>query len=183
MFNLKIRIPVIILLVSLSLCGCFNLHRIRSSGGSRIKGCAANMRVLLGAIEMYNMDFTDKITRLNSYTIDQLIKGNYLRGRMPQCPEGGTYLATDQSEESSIFEAEKPQKPLSDKEALAVPDICIRCTIHGTLDDIIQKLDQQKREEEEQAEKLKENLSLILGCVLVTTVIFILLSRSEKKCD
>ncbi len=50
---------------------------------SREKACYANMRVLLGAVEMYNMDHSTMMTKLDTET---LLKGQYLKTSI-QFPE------------------------------------------------------------------------------------------------
>jgi hypothetical protein len=51
------------------------LHQQRSAATSE-KICAANMRVMMGATEMYNMDNAEMMSKLD---IDKLVKGQYLR--------------------------------------------------------------------------------------------------------
>jgi competence protein ComGC len=66
----------------------------RRYGGSRImareKACYANMRVLLGATEMYNMDNEKMLSTVSEKTIEKLIEGKYLKSKTI-CPEEGTY--------------------------------------------------------------------------------------------
>ena len=50
---------------------------------SRQKACYSNIRVIQGAVEMYNMDTTPMMDDLNMTT---LIKGGYIRGEI-KCPE------------------------------------------------------------------------------------------------
>ena len=52
-------------------------------GSAREKACFSNQRILLGAVEMYNMDNSVMMTTLN---IDALVKGRYLKG-VPNGPE------------------------------------------------------------------------------------------------
>lgn len=60
-----------------------------ASSGSSEKVCAANMRVMLGAVEMYNMDNEKMLSHLDN---DALVKNQYLKS-VPVCPDGGTYSA------------------------------------------------------------------------------------------
>lgn len=57
--------------------------RGRSRTNAREKACYANMRVILGAIEMYNMDHTIMINELRHEDVTsdngELIKGRYLK--------------------------------------------------------------------------------------------------------
>lgn len=66
--------------------------RRRHHGSSREKACYANMRVLLGAIEMYNMDNTEMVDVLDGELMDRLVAGQYLKRKMsyptPQCRYG-----------------------------------------------------------------------------------------------
>jgi competence protein ComGC len=62
------------------------LYRKRNKGSSQ-KACLANMRVLLGAVEMFNMDHQ---TMMSDLRIETLIKENYLR-QEPKCPLQGKY--------------------------------------------------------------------------------------------
>ncbi|MBU1107785.1 MAG: hypothetical protein KKB51_14020 [Candidatus Riflebacteria bacterium] len=78
--------------------------------GGREKACAANMRVMLGAVEMYNMDNTEMMHELN---IDPLVKDKYLKSA-PVCPDGGTYSAHGD----------------------LVEDGQIACSIHNTVEDL-----------------------------------------------
>lgn len=57
---------------------------------AREKSCYANMRVILGAVEMYNMDNSTMFSTLaNDFTA--LITGGYLK-QSPVCPStGGQY--------------------------------------------------------------------------------------------
>ncbi len=53
------------------------------------KACYANMRVLLGAVEMYNMDHTEMMTSMDSNQIKLLVAKGYLKANIepptPQC--------------------------------------------------------------------------------------------------
>lgn len=54
---------------------------------SRHKACYANMRVILGAVEMYNMDNKEQMSNLN---LNALYKGKYLKGEIHK-PEPGCH--------------------------------------------------------------------------------------------
>lgn len=77
---------------------------------AREKSCYANIRVILGAVEMYNMDNSTMCS-----TIDQAALGTTLSGYLkqaPNCPStGGGYSGSDLHN---------------------VGKIC--CTVHGTVD-------------------------------------------------
>ena len=51
------------------------------------KTCFSNMRTLLGAIEMYNMDNEEMLHELNDDVIDRLIKGKYIKEDRVCCPK------------------------------------------------------------------------------------------------
>ncbi len=53
-------------------------HRCRR-GGAREMACYANMRVILGAIEMYNMDHPVMADRVDPAVLERLRAGNYLK--------------------------------------------------------------------------------------------------------
>jgi prepilin-type N-terminal cleavage/methylation domain-containing protein len=52
---------------------------------SRSKSCMANMRVLSGAVEMYNMDNNVMLSHFDHETIQRLIDGKYLKSTVT-CP-------------------------------------------------------------------------------------------------
>ena len=96
--------------------GCLRDGRMREQ--ARQKMCMANLRVIIGAIEMYNMDAANRwkklestkaeaditlrppspstmgyFTRVSSETLHVLHREVYLK-TIPQCLEGGTYSST-----------------------------------------------------------------------------------------
>jgi competence protein ComGC len=75
---------------------------------ARQKACFANQRVLMGGVEMYNMDNEKMMNELN---IQALVDGKYLKS-VPQCPEGGTY-----SSEGDIAQEGR-----------------VKCSVHGSVD-------------------------------------------------
>lgn len=69
-------------------------HRHRTH--SRKKSCQANMRVILGAVEMYNMDHVPMFDTYNDETWHYL--SDYMRGNEPlRCPEDGKYYGENLS--------------------------------------------------------------------------------------
>jgi Ca-activated chloride channel family protein len=80
---------------------------------SRQKACLANQRVLMGAIEMYNMDHDVMITEMNDHVIDDLVQGKYLKS--PIVP----------AEQSCCFGSTGPLDG----------DGVIICAEHGTVED------------------------------------------------
>ena len=75
--NKKIIINCCLIVIFLA----FNQVYARVS--NRPKACASNIRVIQGAVEMYNMDAA---TMMRTLDMDKLIKGNYLKER-PSHPE------------------------------------------------------------------------------------------------
>jgi len=67
-----------------------NFKKARKKAQQR--ACFANQKVILGAIEMYNMDNSKNISEINVETIQTLVKGQYLR-KAPKCPKYGMYKA------------------------------------------------------------------------------------------
>jgi competence protein ComGC len=81
-----------------------NFTKARES--ARIRACQANMRVLMGAVEMWNMDHGTYSETLDLKTLG---KDRYLLSPV-ECPDGGTYSL----------------------ETTGKDNFRIRCTIHGT---------------------------------------------------
>ena len=73
-----------ILIFSLFIILCCNTAFARRS--SRDKACFSNIRVIQGAIEMYNMDVSTMMEELNPKTMDILVKEKYLKA-YPTPPE------------------------------------------------------------------------------------------------
>jgi competence protein ComGC len=66
----------------------------RQRPSARQKSCYSNMRVLMGAVEMYNMDHSIMMKELDQ---KKLISEKYLKGPELTCPESyekGTYSGT-----------------------------------------------------------------------------------------
>ncbi|MBI3038455.1 VWA domain-containing protein, partial [bacterium] len=65
---------------------------------ARGKACCANMRVILGAVEMYNMDHSVFATKITDYDVSSpdsfLIKGGYLKNTISRPEAGCKYGAT-----------------------------------------------------------------------------------------
>ena len=58
---------------------CFITQSVFARRNDRLKSCYSNQRVILGAIEMYNMDSSIMIEELNNHTMQLLIDGKYLK--------------------------------------------------------------------------------------------------------
>lgn len=66
----------------------------RPRTASREKACYANMRVLLGAIEMYNMDSAVMQKTMNEPFIRRLTNENYLKGGLSRPESGCRYTSS-----------------------------------------------------------------------------------------
>ena len=131
-------------------------HRGHGRRYGRLRSCQSNIRVLQGAIEMYNMDVPTPMmmTEINDENQKILIKGKYIKSKEPLvCPETyqkGHYLS---------------EGDLSSEEGV------MYCTYHGTLDEIKitpgmtyreYKREKDKIEEEKEREKImKERQELL----------------------
>lgn len=82
----------------------------RRSGHSRMKACFANQRVILGAIEMYNMDHNELLHHMDDGVMELLTSGKYLKYKAacPGHPPGQYVNDGDLAQEGTI-----------------------KCTIHG----------------------------------------------------
>lgn len=61
---------------------------------SREKACYANMRVLLGAVEMYNMDSPQLLRMVDDQVITGLVQSNYLKGGLNKPESHCAYLSS-----------------------------------------------------------------------------------------
>lgn len=64
---------------------------------ARQKACFSNIRVITGAVEMYNMDNDIKIQELNDSAIEILVKNNYLKSK-PEPPEINKCIYTSEGD-------------------------------------------------------------------------------------
>lgn len=80
--------------------------RSRHRPHAREKACYANMRVILGAVEMYNMDNVDMIDHLrDQYATSEdglLVKGRYLKSPITRAEENCYYQGDNLSENGRI---------------------------------------------------------------------------------
>lgn len=80
-------IAIIVFSLLLFICGFIGIklivipNMIEAQKEARSKACYSNQRVLMGAVEMYNMDVPDKDTihELDNKTIEILIEKHYLK--------------------------------------------------------------------------------------------------------
>jgi prepilin-type N-terminal cleavage/methylation domain-containing protein len=79
---------------------------------AREKACYANMRVILGAVEMYNMDHTSMMSTMSSSMIDSLVSGDYLKSKITPPESGCSYSHTSDLTDDGL----------------------IQCDVHGTVE-------------------------------------------------
>ncbi len=147
-------------------------HHGRGRGSARKKACFSNMRVLEGAIEMYNMDVETQMRELNDKAQEILLEGKYIKGKEPLvCPETsgrGQYLSIgDINENGFIF-----------------------CTYHGNTNGIkvspnmtyeeFAMREKQKMIDEKRKE-LFTQVGIGGGILGLISFIFVLMPQSKKK--
>lgn len=101
----------IVLGILLGIAGNMSSSR-RYRGQAREKACYANMRVLLGAIEMYNMDNNVSLKSVREGTEQRLIDAKYLKSTLSKPERGCRYTSTGDISDSGK----------------------IQCDIHGTVE-------------------------------------------------
>ena len=83
LIELMIVIAIIGILAAMAIP---NFKKARAS--ARQKACYSNIRVLQGAVEMYNMDNSAMLTKMDDSTQNVLIKQKYIKAPAPLvCPE------------------------------------------------------------------------------------------------
>lgn len=95
LIELMIVIAIIGILAAMAIP---NFKKARAS--ARQKACYSNIRVIQGAVEMYNMDVSSMMTGLSTTT---LISGNYLKSE-PSHPETScTYMGSGLDGNGSVY--------------------------------------------------------------------------------
>lgn len=127
----------------------------------RIKhDCFSNIRVLSGAIEMYNFDYETKINNLDEQALNVLLDNKYIK-ELPK---------------SFI-----PKCVYRSKDDLASDTGIIYCEAHGSPDGTIKSLYDESEINGEVSEKINDNKRkgkvIIFLCNLIGAFIFVLLSR------
>ena len=107
----------------LLICCLFFMIFVCNSAFARLSGrpqaCASNIRIIQGAVEMYNMDSKISMKHLDNDSMKELIKGKYLK--------------------------EEPEKPETSCEYKSIGDLSkegegegiIFCTYHGDLEHLV----------------------------------------------
>ncbi len=91
---------------------------VKDRNQAREKACYANMRVIIGAVEMYNMDHSEMLTRYNDQqTMEFLVSKKYIKWPIERPEEGCRYL--------------------SEGDLTLRGNIC--CDVHGPLSDFPQR--------------------------------------------
>ena len=145
---------------------------------SREKACFSNMRVIQGALEMYNMDVVTMMHEMNDDNQKILIEGHYIKGKDPLvCPD--TYYKGQYLSEGDLCE-----------------DGVIYCSYHGTKDGIkitpgmtlreFKEAVENKKREKERAEIEKHRKELFVkiaigGGILGFISLIVVLTPQPKK--
>ena len=98
LIELMIVIAIIGILAAMAIP---NFKKARAS--ARQKACYSNLRVIQGAVEMYNMDVSTMMVTLDQST---LIKGKYIKAASalicPETSKNGSYSGSDLTENGEI---------------------------------------------------------------------------------
>lgn len=97
LIELMIVIAIIGILAAIAIP---NFRKAREQ--AREKACYANMRVLLGAIEMYNMDTPNMESAMSDTVITKLSTNNYLKGGISKPEAGCSYGGSDLTGQGKI---------------------------------------------------------------------------------
>ncbi|MEW6711274.1 MAG: prepilin-type N-terminal cleavage/methylation domain-containing protein [Candidatus Riflebacteria bacterium] len=98
LIELMIVIAIIGILAAIAIP---NFRKAREQ--AREKACYANMRVILGAVEMYNMDHT---AMMKSVALDSLVSGKYLKSEITKPETGCSYSATGDLDGTGLVQCE-----------------------------------------------------------------------------
>lgn len=82
-FTLIELLIVIVIIIIIASCMKPNVHPTRAS--TREKNCFSNLRVITGAVEMYNLDNPPK-NQMRSLELQTLVNGHYLKS-IPTGPD------------------------------------------------------------------------------------------------
>ena len=150
-FWVDVLVSYFVILILCYFASPFSNNR-KYSGTPRDKVCYSNIRVLQGAVEMYNMDSKELMDDLD---IDKLKSGNYIKEK-PVSPETScAYLGNDLSNEGTVY-----------------------CTYHGDLQGMIAGLYYEKqlkeKERKERDDKIFWTFFLVVMFFIDGVVIFVI---------
>ncbi|MBI3038307.1 hypothetical protein HYY75_04535 [bacterium] len=97
--ELMIVIAIILICAAMAIPNFKKCYRQQS----REKACYANMRVILGAIEMYNMDYSAQQKTMNPNVEGLLVSGGYLKNHIPKPDMNCEYGATEDLTASGVI--------------------------------------------------------------------------------
>lgn len=95
LIELMIVIAIIGILAAMAIP---NFKKARES--AREKACYSNIRVILGAVEMYNMDNT---AMMDSLAVNSLVSGHYLKSEPSKPEKDCTYLGNNLSGDGYVY--------------------------------------------------------------------------------
>ena len=148
---------LMIVFAIIAILGAISIPNFRKAREqSRHKACYANMRVLLGAVEMYNMD---NQKQMSSLQVDRLVNGKYLKSRMTGPESGCRYESRGNLSEGGYImcrlhgtiESEEEIRQIQEKMSVARSDIA-----HESFDEMNMSAQMQQMAP---AAKLKEEVA------------------------
>ena len=121
---------------------------------ARQKACFSNIRILTGAVEMYNMDHKELIDEFNEKTLNLLYDGKYLKGDI--------YLPTPRC------------KYYSKGDLKDIENGYIYCEYHGDLEKRIpDKIDENLEYQLREKAKTKKIISLGIPALIISALFFL----------
>ena len=152
---------------------------------ARPKACAMNIRVLLSAIEMYNMDFSEPLKKIDNDTIKYLVTKGYLKSELSK-PEpslceyhslgdlsnGGLIYCRYHGDLEHLIESEYCKTIGEDY--LKLPQDLTDQEFAKNKDKII-KIRDKYREKERFRVKFKEIEAIILVIIVIGSIAFIII--------
>ena len=149
-----IELMIIIAIIGILAAMAIPNRRYGGRFSARERNCVSNMRVIQGAIEMYNMDVDEKnmLHELDDKVQELLVKGNYLRS-IQECPE-------------------RSYKPKYLSKGDILEGGFIYCDYHGTMEGIKvtpnmtlseYNAEKEKREMENERKKIEARRKELLG--------------------